>query len=149
MLLLSREQEHEPPGYQAGRNSVKGDVRKMAIDVEKVQTRLEAKRIELRREIAVMLDEEASLGLSDHEVEDIGEIAQDMQEVLQGDSMILNELHLLDAVEEALRRLGDGTYGLCTDCGQPIPEKRLEAIPWAVRDIACQERCESREHALP
>ncbi len=114
----------------------------MAIVVEKVQTRLEEKQIELRREIAVMLDEEAPLGLSDLEVEDTGEIAQDMQEVMQGNSMILNELHLLEAVEEALRRLGDGTYGLCIDCGQPIPEKRLAAIPWAVRDKACQERCE-------
>jgi DnaK suppressor protein len=114
----------------------------MAIDVEKVQTRLEAKRIELRREIAVMLDEEASLGPSDLEGEDMAEIVQGMQEVQPGDSVILNERHLLDAVEEALRRLHGGTYGLCIDCGQPIPEKRLEAILWAVRDRVCQERCE-------
>ncbi len=114
----------------------------MVTDVEKVQTRLEEKRIELRREIAVMLNEEASLGPSDLGVEDIGEIAQDLQEVLQGDSMIQNELQLLEAVEEALKRLRDGTYGYCISCGKPIPEKRLEAIPWALRDIACQERFE-------
>ena len=73
----------------------------------------------------------------------MGETAQDIQEVRQDDSMLLNERHLLVAVEEAIRLLWDGTYGLCIDCGQPIPEKRLEAIPWAVRDRACQEQCET------
>jgi DnaK suppressor protein len=29
-------------------------------------------------------------------------------------------------------------------CGQPIPEKRLEAIPWAARDIKCEEQLEQR-----
>ena len=76
-------------------------------------------------------------------MEDTGDTAQDFQEVRQDNSMLLNERHLLAAVEEALRRLRDGTYGLCIDCGQPIPEKRLEAIPWAVRDRACQERYET------
>jgi RNA polymerase-binding transcription factor len=114
----------------------------VAIDEEKVRTRLEARHSELRREIAAMLDEDASLGLSSPGVEDTGDTAQDFQEVRQDNSMLLNERNLLAAVEEALRRLRDGTYGLCIDCGQPIPEKRLEAIPWAVRDRACQERCE-------
>ncbi len=114
----------------------------MAIDEEKVRTRLEAKHDELRHEIAALLDEEASLGLLSPGMEDMGDTAQDIQAVQQGNSVLLNERHLLVAVEEALSRLRDGTYGLCIDCGQPIPEKRLEAIPWAVRDRACQERCE-------
>jgi RNA polymerase-binding transcription factor len=115
----------------------------MAIDEEKVRTRLEAKHDELRHEIAALLDEEASLGLLSPGMEDTGDTAQDIQAVQQGNSVLLNERHLLVAVEEALRLLRDGTYGLCIDCGQPIPEKRLEAIPWAVRDRACQERCET------
>ena len=114
----------------------------MVIDEETVRVRLEAKHNELRREIAAMFDEEASLELSSPGVEDTGDTAQDMQDFQQDNSMLLNGRHLLAAVEEALKRLHDGTYGLCIDCGQPIPEKRLEAIPWAVRDIACQERCE-------
>ena len=114
----------------------------MVIDVEMVRTRLETKQVELRREIAAMLDEEASLRQSGLGVEDMEETAQIFQEYGQDESILLNQRHLLAAIEEALNRLRDGIYGLCIDCGQPIPEKRLEAIPWAVRDRACQERCE-------
>ena len=115
----------------------------MVIDRQKVRTRLEAKQTELQHEIAALLVEEASLGLSSLGVEDMGDTAQDLQEVRQDESMLLNERHLLAAVDEAIGRLRDGTYGYCLSCGQPIPEKRLEAIPWAVRDRACQEQCEA------
>jgi DnaK suppressor protein len=115
----------------------------MGIDVQKVRTRLEAKQTELRHEIAALLDEEASLGQSSLGVEDMGETAQDFQDVRQDESILLNQRHLLAAIEEALSRLRDGTYGYCNSCGKPIPEKRLEAIPWAVRDRACQEECEA------
>jgi DnaK suppressor protein len=40
-------------------------------------------------------------------------------------------------VERALEKLGDGTYGICDRCGTPITAERLEAIPWAVRCVAC------------
>ena len=115
----------------------------MVIDRQKVRMRLEAKHIELQREIAALLDEEASIGLSSLGVDDLGDTAQDLQEVRQDESMLLNERHLLAAVEEAIGRLRNGTYGYCISCGQPIPAKRLEAIPWAVRDRACQEQCEA------
>jgi DnaK suppressor protein len=46
------------------------------------------------------------------------------------------------AVEEALRRLATGEYGLCMDCGQHIAAARLRALPFAVRCLACQERFE-------
>lgn len=113
--------------------------------------RLEAKQTELQHEIAALLDEEASLGQSGPGVEDLGETAQVLQEVLQDESILQNQRFLLAAVEEALRRLWGGTYGHCLSCGKQIPEKRLEAIPWAVRDRACQEQCEdetNREASL-
>jgi DnaK suppressor protein len=40
-------------------------------------------------------------------------------------------------VERALGKLDEGTYGTCDHCGEPIAEDRLEAIPWAVRCMAC------------
>jgi len=46
----------------------------------------------------------------------------------------------LEAVEAALARLDDGTYGACIDCGRPVAPGRLEAIPWAARCIECQGR---------
>jgi DnaK suppressor protein len=48
----------------------------------------------------------------------------------------------LDAVERAERRLAEGTYGLSIDSGQPIPDARLEAIPWAERTVEEQARFE-------
>src|SRR3990170_3944819 len=44
----------------------------------------------------------------------------------------------LEAVEAALERLDDGTFGLCTNCMKPISQERLEAIPWAEHCIDCQ-----------
>jgi DnaK suppressor protein len=41
----------------------------------------------------------------------------------------------LAAVERAERRLADGTYGRSIDSGQPIPDARLEAVPWAERTV--------------
>jgi RNA polymerase-binding transcription factor DksA len=45
-------------------------------------------------------------------------------------------LAMLDEVRRARRRVADGTYGTCEVCGDPIPEGRLEARPWATRCIA-------------
>ena len=39
----------------------------------------------------------------------------------------------LEAIERAEKRLEDGTYGLSVESGEPIPDARLEAIPWAER----------------
>jgi DnaK suppressor protein len=44
----------------------------------------------------------------------------------------------LEAVDAALRRLDEGTYGRCTRCGRPVAAERLEAIPWAELCIDCQ-----------
>jgi DnaK suppressor protein len=48
----------------------------------------------------------------------------------------------LAAVERAEQRLEEGTYGLSVESGEPIPDGRLEAIPWAERTAAEQERHE-------
>jgi RNA polymerase-binding transcription factor len=112
----------------------------MTIDIQKMRARLEAKRTDLQHEIAGLAFEEASSGQTDEGVEDTGETAQAFQEAQRDESILQNERHLLADIEEALRRLQDGTYGRCLTCGQPIPERRLEAIPWAVRDVACEEQ---------
>jgi DnaK suppressor protein len=48
-----------------------------------------------------------------------------------------NEQHLA-AVDAALARLDDGTYGTCARCGRPIAPDRLDALPWAAHCIECQ-----------
>ena len=48
----------------------------------------------------------------------------------------------LDAIERAERRVEEGTYGASIDSGAPIPDDRLEAVPWAERTAEEQERFE-------
>jgi DnaK suppressor protein len=51
-------------------------------------------------------------------------------------------------LEDALRRLdSDEDYGVCVDCGQPIPFERLRAAPWTERCADDQERLEEQERA--
>lgn len=47
---------------------------------------------------------------------------------------------ILQAIEEALGRIDKGTYGHCRDCGEPIAEARLNAIPWTRVCITCKEK---------
>jgi DnaK suppressor protein len=46
---------------------------------------------------------------------------------------------LLSVVDAALKRINEGTFGQCLNCGQEINAKRLEAIPWVSYCITCQE----------
>jgi DnaK suppressor protein len=46
----------------------------------------------------------------------------------------------LAAVEHALKKFEEGTYGLCDNCGQPIPPERLEALPQATLCLDCKAR---------
>ena len=48
-----------------------------------------------------------------------------------------------NAVNAALERIADSTYGICTTCEEPINERRLLALPWAEYCISCQQRAES------
>lgn len=50
----------------------------------------------------------------------------------------------LERIRAARERLAAGSYGLCVDCGGPIPERRLEAVPDALRCVPCQSRADRR-----
>ena len=48
----------------------------------------------------------------------------------------------LKEIDDALRRLDHGSYGICEECGKPIDEARLEAVPWARYCVVDQARIE-------
>ena len=50
---------------------------------------------------------------------------------------------ILQRIEEALWRIEKGTYGMCRECGEPIAEARLKAIPWTGLCITCKEKQDS------
>lgn len=116
--------------------------------MNELQERLEVLRRELSGEIA---SDVATLG---RDVDDKGEdttpsqhpadVASDLyaREELVAEQLTLQ--HELTAVEDALARVREGTYGRCVDCGNAIAPERLEAIPHAARCIACQRLADRR-----
>ncbi len=52
------------------------------------------------------------------------------------------ESNLLRNVRSALRRIEDGTFGVCLHCEEDISPKRLAAVPWAAFCIQCQEQAD-------
>lgn len=60
------------------------------------------------------------------------------QEVTLG--IMQNEEDELREIDNALKRIGDGTYGLCEICSKPISRERLKAIPYAHLCINCKKR---------
>ncbi|MBO0793201.1 MAG: TraR/DksA C4-type zinc finger protein [Ktedonobacteraceae bacterium] len=119
----------------------------MAIDLQKMKQRLEVRRRALQAQIRDQTEAyptpvdpiEASQGPQEFE-----ETAVDFLEMQQEQSVVYNARALLTEVEAALQRIDEGTYGFCVVCGQPIPEKRLEAIPWTARCVQDEERLERR-----
>ena len=117
----------------------------MELDLEKQKSRLEAKKAELEQSIAALTQAhptpvspiEASEGPQDNQ-----DIATDFLETQQEQSIMVNQQALLTLVNAALQRLADGTYGQCVQCGKPIPPRRLEALPWAERDVQCEAQLE-------
>ena len=50
-----------------------------------------------------------------------------------------SDSHLLRAIEEALARIGHGTFGVCEACKRPIAQARLKAVPWTHLCRNCKE----------
>jgi DnaK suppressor protein len=55
------------------------------------------------------------------------------------------ESQLIADIDQALLRIQEGTYGECARCGKPIDERRLEALPTARYDAACQSAIEAAQ----
>jgi RNA polymerase-binding protein DksA len=51
-----------------------------------------------------------------------------------------NEGRLLQAIDAALTRMDEGSYGACASCEQPIGAERLEALPWTTQCIDCKRK---------
>ena len=122
----------------------------MAIDLNSMKKRLEEKQAELQANLRGLTEVhpqpvdpvEASEGPQDFE-----DTAVDFLEMQKEQSISVNEQALLTEVQAALKRIEQGTYGKCIECGRPIPEKRLEAIPWAARDVEHEAALEQRNLA--
>jgi len=54
------------------------------------------------------------------------------------------ESQMIADIDQALLRIREGSYGRCTKCNKPIEDRRLEALPTARYDAACQEAIENQ-----
>jgi DnaK suppressor protein len=55
------------------------------------------------------------------------------------------ESQMIADIDQALMRIDEGSYGVCLRCGKPIDERRLEAMPTARYDAACQTAIEQSQ----
>ena len=96
-------------------------------------------------------DQAAALELSDDGVKDTVDLS--MMDVNKELALRLGEREsqMIADIDQALLRIEEGSYGMCSRCGKLIDERRLEALPTARYDAACQEAIESAngddEHA--
>lgn len=86
----------------------------------------------------------AGLGVKFDTLAGMGRVAEDDQAQISHDEFVSLHLNSLDygqlrLVNEALDRLDSGDYGVCLACEERIPEKRLNAVPWARYCVGCQE----------
>jgi DnaK suppressor protein len=117
------------------------------IDTDVFRTRLETERERVRAAVQFLhednshslKDETGEINASgaDNHLGDTASATYD-RELEQGLEEGAEEL--LGKIDAALRRIDDGTYGICENCGQPIGEERLEAMPWATLCIDCKRR---------
>jgi DnaK suppressor protein len=112
-----------------------------------LRDRLERERAELITHLETMFDErpEATATTGQGETEHVSnEVAHDVQALLNaGGAARLGE------VDDALRRLDDGTYGACERCGSAIGVARLEILPHARLCLTCQTDEDARRRRRP
>jgi DnaK suppressor protein len=113
-----------------------------------LKTMLDDRRRELQAEVQGKMRgvrEEGSWGGKLNEVLDAVESAEaDIQEELEF-ALVQMKSETLNKVNDALVRLEQGSYGNCFECGEEIAEKRLRALPFAVRCKDCEESKETAE----
>jgi DnaK suppressor protein len=117
----------------------------MAIDLPKMRTLLCERREELLHNTAGLTEARpGSVGPEEggEGSQDLGDVAVDVVEMQQKQAILIHDQALLQEVDDALARIENGTYGRCIVCGRAIPQKRLEAIPWAARCVKDEEEVE-------
>jgi len=60
-------------------------------------------------------------------------------------NMVSKEQEILYQIDDALKRMDDGAYGLCQTCNRPISMSRLKAVPYALLCIECQRVKEQQQ----
>src|SRR5688500_6235745 len=104
-----------------------------------IKSMLEEHSRELEHEVRGRIRHARHRSGEEREVLDEGEACEvDVQTALEF-ALLQIKADTLNAIDAAVRRLGDGTYGNCFECGERIHDARLQAFPFAVRCKACED----------
>lgn len=111
------------------------------MDATRARELLDRERERIERALGDFSPE--ATGDDDPDPFDSADVAPDLLDAEIGEGFTERLQEELAAVERAEKRLAEGTFGLSIESGEPIPDARLEAIPWAERTAEEQARLES------
>jgi DnaK suppressor protein len=109
---------------------------------------LESRRREIQAEVHDKMRDVRTEGSWSGKVSDVLDAVESSEADIQDDiefALIQMKSETLNKINDALTRLDQGDYGNCFDCGEEIAEKRLRALPFAVRCKDCEEARETAQ----
>ena len=117
-------------------------------EIDELRTRLESERGELADQLTTIEDQAFAATQSDisgdvgvdDESADAGTATFEREKEL---SIEQNVRDLIQKIERALKRIDDGTYGICEVCGKPIEKARIKALPYVdlwIKDAQARSR---------
>jgi len=107
-------------------------------DLGAIKKKLSERKRQLEEEIVSLHTEK----FSDDQVQDAGDQALTSTMEALRSTLQDKELEEYTMILKVLEKIDSGQYGLCSDCGQAISEKRLAVYPNATRCLPCQEALE-------
>ncbi len=113
--------------------------------------RIQKALLERKMEILDKLLEEHETYVQ-HLKSETGDLADEAYDVIERDlayDLSLAEKNELEEINAALKKIEEGTYGICEDCGEKIPLERLKIKPYARYCVKCKEKRERRKILQP
>ncbi len=107
-------------------------------NIEKIKEELLEKRASLEKRLQVLSQEK----VGDTQTQDPGDQATNSTMETLNSSLQDTARTEYEKIIQALYKIEDGSYGICSDCNQPISERRLKLNPNAARCLSCQESYE-------
>ena len=122
----------------------KTKIKLTAAEIKEFKTLLLTKRAEILGSVNAMENESLKKSRSDLSTMPIhmADVGSDNYELENTLGLMDSERKILEEIDDALRRIEDGTYGICEGNEEIIKKERLHAIPWARYCITCASEIE-------
>lgn len=109
-------------------------------DVKRLREKLELQRAETKQ--LLHRTEEEQKGLAGERPPELGDFCTESAAREYLFERVSQQRRLLNRIERSLERIHSGTFGECITCGEEIPRKRLNAMPWTEYCLPCQDERE-------